>query len=165
MRLFVDAWDPSYAYGQDQGDRGPGERSSAALDVEVELPASEWRPLYPPPSVRPPDVVHVVDGVRRIDARVWLDSADRTYPGLAASYAAGVVRGALRSGVAELAVPRIERGLFTPAPDAYPVGAPPARYDPQHVGRGEPGDLVNGVQQQLRALELRVSSVVARPDD
>jgi uncharacterized protein len=164
MRLFVDAWDPSYAYGQDQGDRGPGDRSSGAVDVEVELPASEWRPLYAPPGTQPPDVVHFVDGVRRIDARVWLDSADRTYPGLAASYAAGAVCCDLRSGVAELAAPKLLRGLFTPAPDAFPVGAPPSRYEPYHVGRGEPGDLVNGVQHQLRSLEAWVSSVVARPE-
>ncbi|HKD96573.1 MAG TPA: hypothetical protein VKB69_03125 [Micromonosporaceae bacterium] len=165
MRLFVDAWEPGYGTGIDPADDRPGQRSSAALDVNVELPAEEWRPLNPPPGMSSPDVVHVVDGVRRVDARVWLDSAYQTYPGLAASYAAGVVRCDLRGGVAELAAAHVERGLFTPAPDAVQVGMPPARYDPQHVSRGEPSDLVLGVQAQLRSLEVRVSTAVARLEE
>ncbi len=164
MRLFVDAWEPGYGTGVDQAD-GPVERSSAALDVDVELPAEEWRPLGAPPGMRAPDVVHVVDGVRRIDARVWLDSSFRTYPGLAASYAAGVVRCDLGHGVAELVAAHVERGLFTPAPDAVSIGVPPARYDPCHVTRGEPTDLVLGIQGQLRTLEVRVATAVARGDD
>lgn len=164
MRLFVDAWEPGYGTGVDQTD-GPVERSSAALGVDVELPAEQWRPLGPPPGMRAPDVVHVVDGVRRIDARVWLDSAYQTYPGLAASYAAGVVRCDLAHGVADLAAAHVERGLFTPAPDAVSIGVPPARYDPCHVTRGEPSDLVLGIQGQLRTLEVRVATAVARAEE
>lgn len=161
MRLFVDAWEPGYGTGIDQSD-GPAERSTAAVQTDVEVPVEAWRPLTAPPGTTAPDVVHVVDGVRRIDARVWLDSADRTYPGLAASYAAGVVTCDLRAGRAELTAARTERGLFTPAPDVVSVGSPPAHYDPRHVARGEPSDLVLGMQAALGQLEARVSGAASR---
>ena len=57
-------------------------------------------PLDAPPAVRAPDVVLLVDGVRRIDAGLWTEEDGRhVVPGLAASYAAGVVRCDLRRGV------------------------------------------------------------------
>ena len=50
-----------------------------------------------------------VDGVRRIDARVWIDRDDGdAVPGVFASYAAGVVR---CDGTAELVEAAIGRGL------------------------------------------------------
>ena len=161
MRLFVDAWQPGYGTSLDVEDE-PGDRSSAALDTDLELPADEWRPLAPPPGVTAPEVVHVVDGVRRIDARVWLESDDQTYPGIAASYAAGVVRCDRRGGVAELVTAQIERGIFTPAPDVAAVGVPPSRYEAHQVAVRGPNDLVNAVQSGLRAVEERVSNAVAR---
>ncbi|HEY7173700.1 MAG TPA: hypothetical protein VH442_02190, partial [Micromonosporaceae bacterium] len=149
MRWYVDGWQPSYGTSLDMDDEGPGEYTAAAVDAEFELPADEWRPLVPPPDAVAPDVVYVVDGVRRIDARVWLDD-DVTYPGIAASYAAGAVRCDRGAGVADVVTVQIERGIFTPAPDMMPVGVPPARYEPHIVAVRGPNDLVNGVQAQLR---------------
>src|SRR6201989_284547 len=117
MRMFVEAWEPGYGTAMDLAEDGPAQRSTAALDTDLELPADEWRPLLPGPGTTAPSVVHVVDGVRRIDARVWLETDDQTYPGIAASYAAGVVRCDLRAGVAELVRAKIERGLFSASPD------------------------------------------------
>ena len=112
-----------------------------------------------------PSIVHLVDGVRRIDARVWIDSGEQTYPGLAASYAAGAVRCDLAGGVAELAVAQIERGLFSPAPDLAPLGAAASRYEARPVGRGDFIQLVNGVQQRLLTMEAEVSRRVNREQD
>jgi hypothetical protein len=69
-----------------------------------------------------------------------------------------VVRCDHRSGVAELLNRKVERGLFTPAPDVAPIGVPPTRYDTYFVSRGEPSDLVNGVQARLHGLEVAVSA-------
>jgi hypothetical protein len=160
LRMHVDPWDPAYGTGMEAGDGGDGprERSSAQLDTDVELAADAWHPMPLPAGVSAPEVVYIVDGVRRIDARIWIDTDEQSYPGLAASYAAGVVRCDHRSGVAELLNRKVERGLFTSAPDVAPIGIPPTRYDTYFVSRGEPSDLVNGVQARLHGLEVAVSA-------
>src|SRR5215831_2685614 len=84
--------------------------------IYVEVPPAAWGPRTPPPQTRAPSIVLLVDGVLRTDAWLWIEEADGTmHPGLAASYAAGVVRCDLRRGVAEVAPTRIDRGLFTPS--------------------------------------------------
>jgi len=158
--LQVDAWDPAFGTGLETGEGGggPAAQSSAQLDPNVELPASSWRPLLAPGTVRAPDLVHLVDGVRRVDARVWVtDDQGLTQAGLAASYAAGVVRCDLRRGVAEVAVTSVARGLFTPSRAGVGIGAGSIRYPFRRVRSDEPGDLVLGVQAGLRDLEVQVA--------
>ncbi len=117
MRFDIDAWDPSYGTAFEAGGDGPQAESSAKVEAGVELPPSAWHAIEAPATVAPPDVVLLVDGVQRIDTRVWVTDDDGlTHLGLAASYAAGVVRCDLRRGVAELADARIERGFFSPRP-------------------------------------------------
>src|SRR5690606_30984203 len=128
-RVYVDAWDPSYGSGLELVESGPTAESSAQLHVDVEVPAQSWRPLAPSPELRGPDTVLLVDGVRRIDARISVEDPDGTlYPGLAASYAAGVVRCDLRGGRAEVAGARVARGFFTPSTHADDLQMPCARY-------------------------------------
>jgi uncharacterized protein len=164
-RLFVDAWDPGYGSSFEPADVGaPDAQSSAQLDADVELPADSWRALSPPADLRAPAVVLLVDGVRRNDARIWTEEEDGTsYAGLAASYAAGVVRCDLRRGVAELVASRIGRGLFTASPGAADVAAGQVRYAVHRVRHGEPEKLQAAVQGPLTELEVGVS-VAARPD-
>jgi hypothetical protein len=117
MRFSVDPWDPSYGASVD----GELERSTAEVDENVEVPAAMWAPVDPDPAVAPPDAVLFVDGVRRIDAQVWVDEPDGTAsPALCASYAAGVVC-CCRDAGAHLLVPEIRRGLFTTAADGVDV--------------------------------------------
>ena len=94
-------------------------------------------PLSPAADLRAPDMVLLVDGVRRIDARIWVEEPDGTlHAGLAASYAAGVVRCDLRRGRADVANARVARGFFTPSADAADLVAANARY-PVHRVAGE----------------------------
>jgi uncharacterized protein len=165
MRIDVDAWDPSYGTAFEAGD-GPQAESSAKVEVGVELPAAAWHAIAAPDTLTPPDVVLLVDGVQRIDTRVWVtDDEGVTHLGLAASYAAGVVCCDLRRGIAELANTRIERGFFSPVPTAPALQARAVRYPAFPVARGEPKDLQLGVQRQLRALEVAVSSAERDGDD
>ncbi|MDR6325802.1 hypothetical protein [Actinoplanes couchii] len=161
-RMFVDAWDPSYGASYEGGDGadGPGSSSSAQVDVDVEVPAAEWAPIDVSPSAVVPDVVFLVDGVRRNDAGLWTAEEDgTTYPGLAASYAAGVVRCDLARGVAELAGARVARGLFTASPTATDVQAGSVRYEVHRIsGAGEASKLPAAVQPPLTALEIEISS-------
>jgi len=163
-RLFVDAWDPAYGASFEGGD-GPASPSTAQVDTDAELPAAEWRPLEAPGGVRAPDVVLLVDGVRRIDAGLWTEEEDGTsFPGLAASYAAGVVRCDLGRGAAELAGAQVARGLFTASPSAADVVAGQIHYRVHQVsGSGEMSKLPVAIQRPLTALEMEISGV-ARTD-
>ncbi|BCJ54974.1 hypothetical protein Asp14428_64490 [Actinoplanes sp. NBRC 14428] len=160
-RMFVDAWDPAYGASFEGGDAsdGPASPSSAQVDTDVEVPAAQWAPIDVAAGVRCPDVVFLVDGVRRNDAGLWTAEEDgQSYAGLAASYAAGVVRCDLRRGVAELAGARVGRGLFTASPSAGDVQAGSVRYEVHRVsGTGEASKLPAAVQAPLTALEIDIS--------
>jgi hypothetical protein len=162
-RLFVDAWDPAYGSSFEGGDGEPSSPSSAIADVE--LPVDEWRPLTAPPGVRAPDVVLLVDGVRRIDAGLWTEEEDGTsYAGLAASYAAGVVRCDLARGAAELVGKQVARGLFTASPSARDMVHGNLHYRVHRVsGTGEMSKLPVAIQRPLTDLEMEISAT-ARTD-
>jgi hypothetical protein len=144
----VDAWDPSYGTSADPGDDG----SDAVTDLEVELPAERWRAVLATPGTVPA-AVHFVDGVRRIDAHVWIDGPAGAVAGLAASYAAGVV--SCRPGAALVDVVDVRRGLFTSAPEATGVRAPLVAYPVHRTATG--GDelvLSLELQRALAAAEV-----------
>jgi len=161
--MFVDAWDPSYGASFEGGDAadGPGSPSTAQsdTDTDVEVPAAQWAPIDVPARIKAPDVVFLVDGVRRNDAGLSTAEEDgQSYAGLAASYAAGVVRCDLRHGIAELAGARVARGLFTASPTAEDIQAGSVRYAVHRVGgAGEASKLPAAVQPQLTALEIDIS--------
>jgi hypothetical protein len=159
--MFVDAWDPSYGSSFEGESDGPSSSSSAQVDTDVEVPAAEWAPIDVSTRVRAPDVVFLVDGVRRNDAGLWTAEEDGTsYAGLAASYAAGVVRCDLARGAAELVGAHVGRGLFTASPSAGDVQAGSVRYEVHRVsGTGEASKLPAAVQGPLTALEIEISSV------
>jgi hypothetical protein len=166
VRFYVDAWDPAYGSGLDLPESGPTEQSSAQLVVDVEVPADSWRPLAAPPDLRAPRVVLLVDGVRRVDARVWVEEADgQLHLGLAASYAAGVVRCDLRRGSAEVVGSQVERGLFTQSTHADGLVAANARYPVRRVAGEEATQLSAAVQSRLHDLEQGVSMQTRGEDD
>ncbi|MEV0394115.1 hypothetical protein [Polymorphospora rubra] len=160
----VDAWDPAYGTSF-EAPAGPAAQSSAQVDASVEMPAGAWAPRTAPDGLAAPDVVLLVDGVRRNDASLWSREDDgMSYPGLAASYAAGVVRCDLRRGAAEVAGAAVRRGLFTASPTGADIVAGQIRYLLHQVSPpGELAKLPVAVQPQLTALEVDVSNA-ARTD-
>lgn len=156
MRFWVDAWDPSYGTSADPGT----DDSDTVTDLAVELPAADWRPV-PPHRVAVPAAVHFVDGVRRIDAHVWIDGPDGAVAGLAASYAAGVV--SCRPGEARVDVVDVRRGLFTAAPGATPVRGPLIAYPVHPTAEGDELKLSLELQRALAAAEVDCA-LRARPD-
>jgi hypothetical protein len=157
-RLYVDAWDPSYSSPLDPGEDGPGADSSAQLDPGVEVPAGDWRPLSPPGDIRTPEVVLMVDGVRRVDARVWVEEDDgELRPGVAASYAAGVVRCDIRAGAAAVVNARVERALFTPSVHAPDLVTAAARYPLRRVAATDMAALPAAIGPHMQELEAAVS--------
>ena len=108
MRYSVDGWDPSYGASLEREGALEGQlaESTARIDPDIEVPAGHWRPIDPDPSGPVPDALLFVDGVRRVEAQVWIDGeapspdtltgevgdpAGEPTAALCASYAAGVV--------------------------------------------------------------------------
>ncbi len=96
MRFTVDGWDPAYGASLELEDYLV--ESTAVVDVNVELPADRWQAIDPDVNCPAPQALLFVDGVRRIEARVWIDEnsgsngqATQASAALCASYAAGVV--------------------------------------------------------------------------
>lgn len=174
MRLHVDTWDPGYgaALAAEDGAAGgrPRRPTEATVDVGVERAEGAWEPLAPGPAVRAPQVVHFVDGVRRIDARLWIDDPDDGGPpmlGLCASYAAGAVTCDLGGGSADVTVVEVERAVFTSEPAPPPLGAHDRiAYRPVVLASAEPTVLDQGLQAKLRDLEITVAAKArdAAPD-
>ncbi|MGW3349516.1 hypothetical protein ACWDA3_39990 [Nonomuraea rubra] len=81
----VDPWDPSYTAALNAEALAELDATSAQLDLDVELPAAEWRPITPDPGTAPPDVLLIADGVRRIDARLWTYAPGDADPAQAAA--------------------------------------------------------------------------------
>jgi hypothetical protein len=156
VTFSVDPWDPGYgmAFGEEMNGEGLAE-SSAELVLDLELPADRWRPITPDPALPVPDTVLFLDGVRRIDARVWVHGSDpQPSPGIAASYAAGLV---CLNGSAKIADVVVERGLFTSAADATGIEARYASYAAWKAAGPGIDKLSLALQQRLSAAEEQLA--------
>jgi hypothetical protein len=125
MRFSVDGWDPTYGMSLELEEQ-LGE-STARVEPDVELPAGQWRAVDPDPGLVLPPALLFVDGVRRVEARVWIDDdapaaggpATDASAALCASYAAGVV--CCCEQQAHVILVEARRGLFTVAPHARDI--------------------------------------------
>lgn len=151
MRYTVAQWSPEYGMPADPDLEDASER----VEAGVEVPLREWRAILP--DVEPVEDVLFVDGVRRVDANLWIDQPEgRPALGLAATYAAGAVRS---NGTAELAGTRIERGLFTAAGGAADVETRCGVYEVRGTTGRSPEELWLGIQQRMGELEGSVASL------
>lgn len=151
----VDPWDPGYglAFG-DEANGSALEESSAELDLDEELPASRWRPVDPDRSLQLPSTLLFLDGVRRIDAWVWVHDGAQPAPGIAASFAAGLV---CCAGVARIAEVAIERGVFTATTGAADIATARGRYVARRAARGGADALSLALQQRLAEAEAQLA--------
>jgi hypothetical protein len=152
----VDPWDPSYGVAMGEELTGdPLQVSSAELVLDLELPADSWRPLGANASHPVPGTVLFLDGVRRIDARVWVHGADpQPSPGIAASYAAGLV---CLNGSARITDVAVHRGLFTAAADAADIESRHANYPARKAAGPAPDQLSLALQQRLGDAEVQLA--------
>lgn len=150
-QLTVDSWDPAYGVSMEMQDLSESARHG---DVDVEVPASAWAPItHAAPVERP--VVVFVDGVRRVDAHVWIEAPDGSvHQEIFASYAAGAVR--CDAAGARIVKAEVGRGLFSPAYCAVDVATTAGVFVAQMAGR-LPNQLSQALQQAMGRLEVRVA--------
>jgi hypothetical protein len=161
LQITVDAWDPSFA----DNPESPSRSDRAVVRADIELEPADWRPVDAPASG--PRRIVVVDGVRRIDARVELLDDDparpgERWPGLCVSWAAGAVAcdldGRVSTGAeASVLEVAVERGLFA----AVDPGADFGRYPHRKTESADPGELIASAQAAMAELEGKVASMVA----
>jgi len=169
MQFTVDGWDPGYGTSLELED--DLDESTAVVDVTVERPAVRWQAIDPEPGGLAPGALLFVDGVRRVEARVWIadSSAVNGQPAqataaLCASYAAGVV--CCCGPRAHLVQAGIRRGLFTVAPHASDIATWAGTYGACHVAGKTAGAplmvrLSQALQRHLAEIEV-VTAVQAR---
>jgi hypothetical protein len=156
VTFTVDPWDPGYGLAfSEELDGNALEESSAVLNLDLEVSAARWRPISPDPSLRQPGTLLFLDGVRRIDARIWVHGSNpQPAAGIAASFAAGLV---CCDGAARVANVTVERGLFTAAPEAADITTRSARY-PARIAEGPGLDQLSlALQQRLTNAEVQLA--------
>jgi hypothetical protein len=150
-RVFVEAWDPEYG-----SPFAAGEMTASIADVDpsVEVPAARWEPIRSEAGDGP-GRLGFIDGVRRIDALVWIEDPDGALRrGLCASYAAGVVAIEDR---AEIRAIQVRRRLLTPSDGAVPLETEAGAFLPEPVSGESGAQLSSGLQEHLRRLEIEVA--------
>jgi hypothetical protein len=151
-RIFVEAWDPEYGSSFAPGDMTP---SLADVDPSVELAAGSWKPISPEPEAGGAERLAFIDGVRRIDALVWIeDSQGALCRGICASFAAGVVAIEERAEIREI---QVRRRLLTASARAVPLATEAGIYTPEPVAGESVSQLSSGLQELLRRLEIEVA--------
>ena len=153
-RIFVEAWDPEYGSSFLPGDLSP---SLAEVDPSVEVAAGSWKPIPPEPAAGGPERLAFIDGVRRIDALLWIEDPEdpnrALRRGLCASYAAGVVTVGNRAVIREI---QVRRGLLTASTKAVPLATEVGIYSPERAAGESVPQLYSGLQELLRRLEIEV---------
>jgi len=161
MRFTVDGWDPAYGAAFDVDDSVALPETAQRIDAAVEVPESAWAPVDMP--VLPtPSAVLFVDGVRRIDARVWIDPLDPSempQVSICASIAAGVV--CCCPGQAHVTTAESRRLLVTTAAHASDLRTPSATWTVTHTAGSADLPLLpvlsQALQQRLAALEVHTA--------
>lgn len=146
----VDPWDPGY--GVARGDELDGRESTARLDVGLEVPAERWAPITPADGPLPGSVLFL-DGVQRIDARIWHHGeGPEPVPGVAASVAAGLVR---CDGSAQVVGCEVARGFFAEAGEDIKTRHATYRF---HRTLGGLDKLTFGVTHRMSELEVELAT-------
>jgi hypothetical protein len=153
IRLLVDPWRPDYGVStefQFLDDLPP----AVGLELDVET-AGRWEPISPSQGVRRPCCAFI-DGVLRIEARLFAEETDAIAPGLAGSWAVGCAWSTRPPKVTSIVVGRelvIGGGLVAPEPLEVNFGGRPLVFWPRSVHGSAPRDPVQGLQNAMREAE------------
>jgi hypothetical protein len=152
VKFSIESWAPEYGSAIEVDER---EASQPQVDVTVETPRPRWAPISPGEDLSLPETILFTDGVRRVDARVWVDDEPgRARPGICASYAAGAVR---CDGRASVVASEVERGLFCSAAGAEAITCRHAIYPVRRPEGNSPEQLSLALQARMIELEATIA--------
>jgi uncharacterized protein len=155
--LFVEGWAPEYGSPY-EADDAVADRDKVDETVEVDGP---WAPIAGVDDGI--EVVALVDGVRRIDARLTIDEPGGPIPGICGSYGVGAViwdRVKPASTFGEMLIDRLAvfgNGRGAPIPSDGPIV-----YRSESVPDSDPGALIRRFHGAMRKAEARLSEKLAQ---
>lgn len=160
--LRLDSWDAER--GTSQG-ADLADEPTADVDCQVETSLGDgvgWDTPVPAPA-RPHEPVGVIDGVRRVHARLFAEDGDTTVPVLAGSWAVGVLYAGADAALGEVALGRelIVGGNLDLEPLEVVVGEATLRFRPRPIPETEPLAVLNELQQTMRRSEAEFARRVA----
>ncbi len=152
MRFTVESWAPEYGLAADSEHL---EEATGDVVLYSERAEGRWSAVDPAPHAEPVESVVFVDGVRRIDARIWITDGDGVRPGVCASVAAGAVR--CDPDAARVVGSRVFRALYARASHAtVPIATRHGTYELVPCAADGPDDLYRAIHDQMTALETRI---------
>jgi hypothetical protein len=157
MRFAVESWDPEFGSSLEQELLD----SQAPVDAEVEVGDAAWAPVTPGRAASAEPALLFVDGVRRVEAHVWISppptngSTLPAHQGICASYAAGTVR---CDGRAVVEATVTERALFCHPDGAESIPTRHGEFTLHAVPGDDPGRLTLALQGAMGRLEVEVAT-------
>jgi hypothetical protein len=146
-----------------------GEADAAVAPVDVTVEASPWQAVRPAPAPAP-SRVFFVDGVRRIELRLFVERGEARRFGLLASFGVGATRLAGRS--ARVEGEQVERVLVAGGGErlqalevTIPRGRAILRFEPRVVPDNTPLAPVDGLQRAMRESEARLGQELGATAD
>ncbi len=151
MRFSIETWAPEYGSSIEAEDLVD---ATERVDATIERPLDDWAPITVAARSRPERVLFV-DGVRRIDARVWITQGDRVHAGVCASVAAGVVECAGTTATVTGAL--VRRAVIAPsAAGGDDITTRHAHYAHVPTASDDPGAAYLAIHARMTALEHEV---------
>jgi hypothetical protein len=165
MKFAVDAWAPEYGAAAEPAALAPSELPT---DVGFEVGEEAWAPRSVPAGVEPPASLLFVDGVRRIEARVWVETtavgsgngaeAADVRAGVCASFAAGAVRCDLQEPRATIVATEVRRVLLCLAgTDADDIDTRHGRFRLTPIAGDDPDLLPTALLSKMGELEVALA--------
>lgn len=133
------------------------EDDAAAAHVELDVEPGAWEARSP--AVERAGRLLFVDGVRRIEHRLHVESADASLHGLLGSFAVGAVEAAARARVVETRVRRLAcvGGGLRVEPLALRVGRASVVFEPEPLPENTPLAPLQGLQSAMRRAEASLA--------
>jgi hypothetical protein len=157
VRFTVDPWDPSYGASV----QTELAESTSVPTTDVERADADWAPIASKRASAVGEVLFV-DGVRRVEARAWVDGDVEQVPGVFASWAAGVVR---CDGHAHVDAVEIGRGVFAPSSALEDVTTSCGRFVASPTTNARPETLNTQINTRMTELEARLAERTRRTHD
>jgi hypothetical protein len=163
FRVRLDPWEPEYE-GAIQ--LPPDEEEPADVDLRVELDA--WGAVSPPP-LPSPGPIFFVDGVRRIEHRLLIETTPGpTHFGLLGSFAVGATQVTSQAAIVGQEIRRLAvvgGGIELARWEVrLPTGSITVCFDPLAVAENTPEAALNGLQNAMRECEARLAEALSADD-
>jgi len=158
MQFAVETWAPDYGSSIE----ADLDLSTQQVDASVEFAEADWEPIDQRPELPRPARMLFVDGVRRVDARIWIARGESSTAALCATIAAGVV--CVEANRAQLVDARVVRCVFAHGVDLKAIVTSCGTYEPREVAGGTPEALVIAVQDRMAALEIEATLATGAAD-